>query len=48
MTSYWVQHKNRIFIKGYRFLLFDKNMGKNIGKNLSKALSDKYSQKLFD
>ena len=40
MTSHWVQHRNRIFVKGYRFL--------NIDKNISKVLSNKYSQKLFD
>ena len=41
MTRYSVQPRNRIFIKGYGFLTFVKNMGKNISKNLR----GKYSQK---
>ena len=45
---YSVQPRDRIFVKGYRFLSFDKNMGKKIGKNISKSLSSKYSQKLLD
>ena len=32
MTRYSVQAINQIFIKGYGFLSFTKNMGKNIGK----------------
>ena len=32
MTRYSVQLRNRIFVKGYGFLSFVKNMGKNIGK----------------
>ena len=48
MMRYSVQPWNRIFVKGYGFLSFTKNMGKNIGKNISKNLSDKYSQKLLD
>ena len=43
MTSYSVQPRDRIFIKGYGFLSFAKNMGKHIGKNISKNLSSKYS-----
>ena len=39
---------HRIFVKGYRFLSFAKNMGKNIGKNISKNLSCKYSKKFLD
>ena len=39
---YSVQPRNKIFLKGYRFLSFSKTMGKNIGKNISKNLSDKY------
>ena len=38
---------HRIFVKGYRFLSFAKNMGKNIGKN-SKNLSCKFSKKFLD
>ena len=48
MTRYSVQPRDRIFIKGYGFWSFAKNMGRNIGKNISKNLSNKYSQKLLD
>ena len=44
MTQYSAQSKDRIFVKGYGFLPFDKNIGKNIGKNISKNFSGKYSQ----
>ena len=37
-----------MFVKGYGFLFFAKNMGKNIGKNISKNLIGKYNQKLID
>ena len=37
---YSIEPKNRIYIKGYGFLPFPKNIGKN--------LSNKYSQKLID
>ena len=43
-----IQPRDRVFVKGYRFLSFAKNMGKNIGKNISKSISGKYSQKLLD
>ena len=33
-----------MFVKGYEFLSFAKNMGKNISKNLS----SKYSKKFLD
>ena len=46
MTRYSVQ--SRIFVKGYGFLSFAKNLGKNIDKNISKSLSGKYSQKILD
>ena len=42
MMHYSVQPKDQIFVKGYRFLSFVKNMG-NIGKNISKNLSGTYS-----
>ena len=42
MTRYSVQPRDRIFIKGYGFLSFAKDMGKNIGKNISKDFSHKY------
>ena len=52
---YSVQPKDRIFVKGYGFLSFAKNLGKDIGKNISKNLSGKYGpgilpmrQKLLD
>ena len=48
MMRYSVQPKDRIFVKGYRFLSFTKNMSNNICNNISKNLSSKYSQKLFD
>ena len=48
MTRYSVQPRDRIFVKGYAFLSYPKNMGKNIGKNTGKNLSGKYSQKLLD
>ena len=40
---YSVQPRDRIFVEGYGFLSFAKNVGKNIGKNISKRLSGKYS-----
>ena len=52
MRRYSVQPRDGIFVKGYGFLSFAKdignNIGKNIGKNISKRLSFKYSQKLLD
>ena len=45
---YSVQPREKIFVKGYGFLSFAKNMGKNFGKNISKNLPGKYSQKLLD
>ena len=43
MTRYSVQLRNRIFVKGFRFLSFAKSMGKNNSKNISKILSGIYS-----
>ena len=37
---YSIEPKDRIYVKGYGFLSFAKNMGKN--------LSNKYGQKLLD
>ena len=37
MTRYSVQTRYRIFVKGYGFLSFAKNMDRNIGKNISKT-----------
>ena len=38
---YSVQPRDRIFVKGYGYLSFAKNMCKTIGKNISKNLSGK-------
>ena len=43
MTHYSVQPRDQIFVKGYGFLSFAKNMSKKISKNISKSLMDKYS-----
>ena len=48
MTRHSVQPRDRIFLKGYGFLSFAKNIGKNIGRNISKNLRGKYSQQLPD
>ena len=48
MQPYSVQPRDLIFVKGYGFLTFTRNMGKNVGKNIRKNLSSKYSQKLLD
>ena len=37
MTRYSAQPRDEIFIKGYRFLSFARNMGKNTGKNIIKT-----------
>ena len=44
MTCCSNEPKDQIFVKGYGFLSFAKNMSKNVVKNLS----DKYSEKLLD
>ena len=36
MMRYSVGHRDRIFIKGYKFLSFAKNISGNIGKYISK------------
>ena len=41
MAHYTSQLNVRIFLKGYGFFSFVKNVGKNIGKNISKNLSGK-------
>ena len=48
MTRYSVQPRDQIFVKGYGFLSFAKNLSKNISKNIIKCLSGKYSQKPLD
>ena len=42
MTRCSIQPRDRIFVKGYGFWSFSKNIGKNIGRNISKNLSSKY------
>ena len=48
MTRCWVQARDRIFVKGYGFLSFAKNINGNIGKNIIKSLLGKYRKKLID
>ena len=48
MTCYLGQPRDRIFVNGYEFLSFTKNLSENIGKNIRKNLSGKYCQKLLD
>ena len=45
---YLVQPRDRIFVKGYGFLSFAKNVTKNVGKNINRSLSGKYRQKILD
>ena len=45
---YTVQPRDWIFVKGYWFLSFAKNMGKKISKNASENLSSKCTHKLLD
>ena len=42
-----IKPRDRIYVKGYGFLSFAKNIGKNVTK-VSKSMSNKYSQKLLD
>ena len=44
---YWIEAKNRIYVKGYGFLSFAKNMDTHATK-IARNLSNKYSQKLLD
>ena len=44
MTHYWLQPRDRIFVKGYLHFC----LAKNISKNISKSLSGNYNQKLID
>ena len=45
---YSVQLRYWIFVEGYGFLSFAKNMTKSIGKNITKNLSGKYNQRFLD
>ena len=44
---YSVEPRGQIFVKGYGFLSFAKNISKIICKTISKNLSSKCSQKLL-
>ena len=44
---YSIELRDRIYVKGYGFLSFAKNMGRHANK-VAKNLSNKYSQKLLD
>ena len=48
MMCYSVQSRLQVFVKGYGFLSFAKNIVKNIDKNVSKTLSGKHSQTVLD
>ena len=41
MRRYSVPLRDQIFVKGYGFLSFARNIGKNIGEYISKSLSSK-------
>ena len=41
MIRYSVRPRDQIFVKGYGFLSFARNIGKNIGEYISKSLSSK-------
>ena len=45
---YTIENRNRIFVKGYGLLSFEKDMSKNIGKNIGKNASNNCNQKLLD
>ena len=44
---YSIEPKDGIYVKGYGFMSFAKNMGTHAAK-VAKNLSNKYSQKLLD
>ena len=45
MTRY--SHRDRILVKGNRFLSFTKNVGNDIGKIISRNLSCRYNPSLI-
>ena len=45
---YSVQPRDWIFLKGYGFLCFLKDMGENTRKNINKNLSSNYNRKFLD
>ena len=46
--GYSIQSRDLIFVKGYGFFSFVKNISENVGKKINKNLSGKNSQKLVD
>ena len=44
---YSIEPRDRIYVKGYEFLSFAKNMGTHATK-VAKNLSNKYNQKVID
>ena len=44
---YSIEPRDRIYVKGYEFLSFAKNIGTHATK-VTKSLSNKYSQKCID
>ena len=44
---YSIKLRDRIYVEGYRFSSFAKNIGKNATK-VAKSMSNEYSQKLLD
>ena len=46
MMRYWVQPRDQIFVKGYWFLCFSKNMANNIGKK--KRVPKRVIQKIVE
>ena len=47
MMRYSIEPRNRIFVKGYGFSSFDKNVSKNTVETITKNLSSKYNQTLL-
>ena len=45
--AYSIEPRNRIYVKGYGFLSFAKNLGTHATR-VAKSLSDKYGQELLD
>ena len=45
--TYSIEPRNRIYVKGYGFLSFAKNLGTHATRT-AKNLSNKYGQKLLD
>ena len=46
--SYSFQPRNRISVKGCRFLSFPNSIDTNVDENISKNLTGKYSKKFLD